>query len=298
MKHVLVTGGAGFIGSHLVDAYLERGWRVSIIDNLSTGERANVNPAAEFHEADLRDSSTAALVKRLRPDVVNHQAAQVDLRKSVADPGGDAEINVVASVRLLQAAVEAEAKRFIFASSGGAIYGEPEFVPQTEDHPLRPVSPYGCAKLAVEQYMQCFRTTHGLSTAALRYANVYGPRQSSRGEAGVVAIFARRLVAGEEVVINGSGEQTRDFVHVADVARANMIVSEEATAGVWNVGTGRETSINDLHRMMAGVMNVSRSPRHAVAKKGEQMKSVLDGRRFGPYRDLEDGLRDTIPFFR
>jgi UDP-glucose 4-epimerase len=161
MKHVLVTGGAGFIGSHLVDAYLERGWRVSVIDNLSTGDRRNLNSGAEFHEADLRDADVNTLVERIRPDLINHQAAQVDVRKSVADPAADAEINIVGSIRLLEVAAKIGVERFIFASSGGAIYGEPEFAPQTEAHPLRPMSPYGCAKLAVEYYMNAFHITHG-----------------------------------------------------------------------------------------------------------------------------------------
>ena len=295
MKHVLVTGGAGFIGSHLVDAYLERGWRVSVIDNLSTGDRANLNRRAEFFEADLRESATSDLVGRLRPDVISHQAAQVDLRKSVADPGGDAEINVVGSVRLLQAAVEAGTRQFVFASSGGAIYGEPQSVPQTEEHPARPMSPYGCAKLAVEHYMNAFRIVHGLKTTALRYANVYGPRQSSTGEAGVVAIFADRLLRGEDIVIHGSGTQTRDFVYVADVVRANLEVTDEgAEVAAANVGTGVETSINDLFVRMAAAAGVRRAALHDAAKPGEQLRSVLDGRRFAPYTTLQQGLAATL----
>lgn len=297
MKHVLVTGGAGFIGSHLVDAYLERGWRVSVIDDLSTGDRRNLNPRAEFHEADLRDPGVSELVARLRPDIINHQAAQVDVRKSVADPAGDAEINVVASIRLLQVAAKLGVERFIFASSGGAIYGEPEFAPQTEDHPLRPMSPYGCAKLAVEHYMNCFRVTHGLSTAALRYANVYGPRQSTRGEAGVVAIFADRLLRGEEVVINGDGEQTRDFVFVGDVVRANLIVSDDRAPGAFNVGTGVETSVNALYALVAGLLERPLAAKHGPAKPGEQRRSVLNGVRFGPYSPFRDGLRGTVDWF-
>ena len=274
--HVLVTGGAGFIGSHIVDACIDRGWRVSIIDDLSTGDQANVNAKAEFHEADLRDASTMRIVKTLRPDVIVHEAAQVDLRKSVADPAGDAEINVVASVRLLDIAVQTAVKKFLFASSGGAGYGEPLFTPQTEEHPLNPMSPYGCAKVSVEYYMNAFRQVHGLPTVALRYANVYGPRQSALGEAGVIAIFADRMKRGDPVTINGDGEQTRDFVHVRDVVAANMAAIErDDVAGAFNVGTGVETSVNEIYRLLASILGVKTPAHHGPAKAGEQRRSVL-----------------------
>ncbi len=273
--HVLVTGGAGFIGSHIVDACVDRGWKVSVIDDLSTGNRGNLNRAAAFHEADLRDPAAMRLVGSLRPDVITHQAAQVDLRKSVDDPAADAEINIIASIRLLQAAVTANVKRFVFASSGGAAYGEPLTVPQTEEHPLRPVSPYGCAKVAVEYYMNAFREVQGLRTVALRYANVYGPRQNALGEAGVIAIFADRMARGEAVTINGDGEQTRDFVNVADVVAANLAAIERDITGAFNVGTGIETSINEVYRLLARTMGIGAPPRHGPAKLGEQRRSVL-----------------------
>ena len=293
-KHVLVTGGAGFIGSHLVDAYLERGWRVSVLDNLSTGDRANLNPRAELHVGDIRDSNA---ILSLRPDVVSHHAAQMDVRFSVADPAFDAEVNVIGSLRMLQQSVEAGVKRFIFASSGGAIYGEPEFAPQAEDHPLRPMSPYGCAKLSVEYYMNYYRQVHGLSTVALRYANVYGPRQGSKGEAGVVAIFATRLLRGEEVTINGTGEQTRDFTYVADVVAANMRVTESDANGAFNVGTGVETSVNELYRQMCAIAGVSKPARYGPAKAGEQMRSVLAAE-LPAVTDFATGLRSTVEWFR
>jgi UDP-glucose 4-epimerase len=274
--HILVTGGAGFIGSHIADACLARGWRVSIIDDLSTGDRRNVNAKAEFHHADLRDAATMEIVARLRPDVISHQAAQVDLRKSVSDPAGDAEINVISSIRLLEAAVKAGVKRFVFASSGGAAYGEPLFTPQTEEHPLNPVSPYGCAKVAVEYYMNAFRFVHGLATVALRYANVYGPRQSALGEAGVIAIFADRMKRNQEVTINGDGEQTRDYVNVSDVVAANMAAIErQDVIGAFNVGTGVETSVNEIHRLVASALGVKTPARYGPPKAGEQRRSVL-----------------------
>lgn len=287
-KHVLVTGGAGFIGSHLVDAYLQRGWRVSVIDDLSTGDRRNLNPRATFYETDIRE----ALLDDIRPDVINHHAAQMDVRRSVADPVFDAEVNVVGSLRLLQKAVQIGVKRFIFASTGGAIYGEPLFAPQTEEHPTNPLSPYGCAKLAVEHYLNYFRAVHGLSTVTLRYGNVFGPRQNSKGEAGVVAIFISRLLAGETATINGDGAQTRDYVYVRDVVAANMAVTESSDAGPFNVGTGVETSVNQL----AERIGVRAS--HGPAKAGEQRRSVLDGARLGiAYTPLEEGLEETLAWF-
>jgi UDP-glucose 4-epimerase len=303
LKHVLVTGGAGFIGSHLVDAYIERGWRVTVIDNLSTGDRVNLNPKAEFIEADLRDPATAELVTRLRPDVVNHQAAQVDVRISVNDPGGDAETNILSSVRLLQKAWEAGVKRFIFSSSGGAAYGEPQFTPQTEEHPMHPMSPYGCAKTSVEHYMNYFREVRGLSTIALRYANVYGPRQSVKGEAGVIAIFAYRLLRGEPVTINGTGEQTRDFVFVGDVAAANMAATDRSDLPhALNVGTGVETSVNQLYEAISKSLGKTTQPGRGPAKVGEQQRSVLDGSRMRAavgreWTTLEAGLKQTLAAF-
>jgi UDP-glucose 4-epimerase len=284
-KHVLVTGGAGFIGSHVVDAYIDRGWRVSVVDDLSTGNRANLNPKAEFYMMDIG----AAPIDTIRPDVINHHAAQMDVRRSVADPISDARSNILGSLRLLQKSIEVGVKRFIFASTGGAIYGEPVFAPQTEQHPTNPLSPYGCAKLSVEHYMHYFRAVHGLSTVALRYANVYGPRQNSKGEAGVVAIFAEKKIRAQRATINGDGEQTRDYVYVADVVAANMELTESADAGPFNVGTGIETSVNQLAKLIGVEAD------HGPPKTGEQRRSVLASR-FG-LTPLEDGLRETLAWF-
>lgn len=302
MKTAVVTGGAGFIGSHVVDALIGRGWRVVVIDDLSTGDRKNVNPKAELRVMDVRDAAPA--IAEIRPDLVSHQAAQVDVRKSVTDPAEDAEINVVGSIRLLQACADAGVKRFVFASSGGAGYGEPLFAPQTEEHPLRPVSPYGCAKVAVEHYMSYFREVLGISTIALRYANVYGPRQSAKGEAGVIAIFADRMLRGEPVTINGSGGQTRDFIYVDDIVAANLAVGERFDlTGAFNVGTGVETSINALYNTMARIIGTTARPRHGAAKAGEQMRSVLEASRLrraaalSQPKTMEEGLPLTIASF-
>jgi len=304
MPHVVVTGGAGFIGSHLADAYLERGWRVTIVDDFSTGVRENVNGRAELIEGDLRDAKTIDAIAALKPDVISHHAAQIDVRQSVTDPGADAETNIIASVRLLQAAADAGVKRFLFASTGGAIYGEPVAVPQNESHPLTPLSPYGCAKLAVEHYLRYFQVVQRLPSVALRYGNVYGPRQSAHGEAGVIAIFAERLLAGRDVTIHGSGAQTRDFVYIADVVRANLAATDAAWNGAYNVGTGVETSVNALYDELAALTATKRPAHHGAAKAGEQMRSVLDGSALRALANLpepialRDGLRQTVAWFR
>jgi len=303
-KHVVVTGGAGFIGSNIVDAYLARGWYVTIIDNLSTGKRRNVDPRAALHEIDIRDRAAADLIRELKPDVINHHAAQMDVRKSVEDPAADADVNVIGTLRLLEAAVDAAVKRVIFASTGGAIYGEPVEVPQTESHPLNPLSPYGCAKLAVERYLNYYRVVRGLSSVALRYANVYGPRQNAHGEAGAVAIFAAKLLDKQPATINGSGEQTRDFVYVDDVVAANLAASDAEWQGVYNVGTGVETTINEMYDSLASIAGVDTPAVHAAAKEGEQLRSVLDGSRLCALaklpqrRSLSDGLKQTFDWFR
>jgi UDP-glucose 4-epimerase len=303
-KHVVVTGGAGFIGSNIVDAYLARGWYVTIIDNLSTGKRRNVDPRAALHEIDIRDRAAADLIRELKPDVINHHAAQMDVRKSVDDPAADADVNVIGTLRLLEAAVDAAVKRVIFASTGGAIYGEPVEVPQTESHPMNPLSPYGCAKLAVERYLNYYRVVRGLSSVALRYANVYGPRQNAHGEAGVVAIFAAKLIDRQQATINGTGEQTRDFVYVDDVVAANLAASDAEWQGEYNVGTGVETTINELYDSLASIAGVGAPALHAPAKEGEQLRSVLDGSRLRALANLperkalSEGLKETFEWFR
>jgi UDP-glucose 4-epimerase len=301
---IVVTGGAGFIGSHVVDLYVARGHEVLVIDNLASGKRENLNPRARFLELDIRDPETAALIRRERPDVVNHHAAQMDVRKSVADPVFDAETNVLGTLALLQAARDAGTKKFLFVSSGGAVYGEQQTFPAPESHPTWPVSPYGVSKRAGELYAHFFMVEYGLPFVALRYGNVYGPRQDPHGEAGVVAIFSGRMLRGEPVTVNGDGLQTRDYVFVGDVARMSALALETEATGPVNVGTGVETDVNTLAALLLEVTQ-SRSPvRHGPAKAGEQRRSVLDVRRAGevfgwrPEMSLRDGFARTVEFFR
>lgn len=303
--NILVTGGAGFIASHVAEAYRAEGHAVTIVDNLSTGRRDNVPPGAVFREGDIRD---AAFLERVfaegRFDLVNHHAAQMDVRRSVADPLEDASINILGALTLLQQSMRHGVRRWVFASSGGAIYGEQDTFPADERHPTRPISPYGVAKLATEQYLFYYHAVFGLDAVCLRYANVYGPRQNPEGEAGVVAIFADRFLHGGQPVINGDGTQTRDYVFVADVVRANMLVSQLTGFQVFNVGTGRESDVNQLFRVLRSASGSSAPERHGEAKKGEQKRSVLDNARLSkatgwrPAVTLEEGLERTVAYFR
>ena len=302
---ILVTGGAGFIASQIVDAYIALGHSVSVIDNLSTGRRENLNPKAVFHELDIRD---APEVRRLFNeggfDVMNHHAAQMDVRRSVADPVFDASVNLLGALTLLESAVASGVRRVIFASSGGAIYGEQDFFPADESHPTRPISPYGVAKLATEQYLHYYRVVHGLGSVCLRYANVYGPRQNPEGEAGVVAIFASKMLKKEQPVINGDGKQTRDYVNVADVVRANVLALGYSGQAVFNVGTGVETDVNRLFKAIKSATGAPCTERHGEAKQGEQLRSVLDFARirkelgWTPTISLDEGISATVEFFR
>lgn len=301
---ILVTGGAGFIASHVVDGYVEGGHDVTVIDDLSSGLKENVNPKAELIVADLRDPEVAASLKGRGFDIVNHHAAQIDVRVSVADPAADAELNIVAALRLFQTMIDDGVKKIIFASSGGAAYGEPVYAPQDEQHPVAPLSPYGCAKLAIDQYLYFFRNTYGIKGVSLRYGNVYGPRQRKDGEAGVIAIFGGALLDGQSVRINGTGEQTRDYVFVEDVMRANMAAAEPDVDGIFNVGTGVETSVNQLYKTLSNVLGIDREPAYGPAKPGEQMRSVLDGsklRKLGKLPepvDMHEGLRRTAEWLK
>ena len=300
---VLVTGGAGFIGSRLVDRLIAEGHAAVVVDDLSSGCAAHVHPQAVFYQTDVRDGQALdKVLAREKPQVVSHHAAQVSVRESVANPAHDASVNVIGLLHLLEACRRHGVERLVFASSGGAIYGEQETFPADETHPLRPVSPYGVAKLAGEHYLRCFHTTHGLSYAALRYANVYGPRQSAAGEAGVIARFADRLLHGVPVRINGDGGQTRDFVYVDDVVEANLRAMQSDAQGAFNVGTGVETSINGVFERLRKITGSLAPPEYAPAKAGEQRRSVLDVGRMArqlawrPRTALADGLAQTVAY--
>jgi UDP-glucose 4-epimerase len=302
--HVLITGGAGFIGVHSARTLLSRGHRVTIADDLSHGSRAAVPEGVPLHVVDVRSPAFAALVAQLAPDAMLHLAAQMDVRRSMADPLFDASVNVLGTVNALAAAQAAGVKRFVFASSGGAVYGEQEHFPAREDHPRRPVSAYGASKLCGEEYVELYRRALELSALSLRYANVYGPGQDPHGEAGVVAIFCEKLLAGAEATINGDGLQTRDYVHVADVALANALAVESQAAGALNVGTARETTVLELARLLAQFTGATPRFLHGSAKGGEQRRSAIDpgaasaALAWRPTLSLEGGLSDTAAWFR
>jgi UDP-glucose 4-epimerase len=301
---IMVTGGAGFIGSHVCDLLLSRGHDVLVIDDLSSGSRENLDPRAKLFQLDIRSTQAASLVEKERPQALIHLAAQMDVRRSVADPRFDADVNVGGFLNMLEASVKAGVRRAIFSSTGGAIYGEQEKFPATESHPTRPCSPYGVSKAAGELYLGFYRQQYGLSYAALRYANVYGPRQNPHGEAGVVAIFCDRMLKGEPCTIFGDGEQTRDFVYVSDVARANLLALEGDYVGAANIGTGRETDVNALYRQLASAARIERPAVHAPAKPGEQRRSVISPALaesvlgWKPEMALADGLGRTVRFFQ
>ncbi len=303
-KTILVTGGAGFIGSHVSDALLAVGHRVLIIDDLSSGRRENVPAGAELCVADIGDAVAAQLIRDSGVDVLIHHAAQMDVRRSTEDPVFDARTNVLGTLNLVQAAAQAGVAQVIFASTGGAIYGEQDYSPADEDHPTRPVSPYGVSKLAGERYLFYFHVQYGLDVTCLRYANVYGERQNPHGEAGVVAIFLKRLLAGESCIINGDGLQTRDYIQVADVARANLAAIGARGFNTFNVGTGIETNVVDLYRDLTAALGVEQPAEHAPAKPGEQLRSCVDATalretfELPPPMTLPEGLRRTADWFR
>jgi UDP-glucose 4-epimerase len=303
---ILVTGGAGFIGSSIVDGCLAAGHDVAVVDDLSSGASANVSRRARLHRIDVRSPDLDGVFASERPEIVSHHAAQVSVRRSAEEPILDAEVNVLGSLNVLEAARRHGVRRVIFASTGGAIYGEVDGAAD-ETHPCRPRSPYAIAKLAVEQYLEGYRRTVGLETVVLRYANVYGPRQDPHGEAGVIAIFIERILAGLTPAIHGDGEQVRDFVYVADVVRANMaahaIPLPPGEPVVMNVGTGRGITINALWRALAGIARPSVAPYHEPPRAGDLLRSVLDSSRaraalgWTPEVPLEEGLRRTWAWF-
>jgi UDP-glucose 4-epimerase len=301
---ILVTGGAGFIASHVADAFVKEGHKVFIIDNLSTGFEKNVNPKAAFIKADICDKSLAELFEREKFDAVNHHAAQMDVRRSVADPAFDANTNIIGTINLLQNAVKYGVKKFMFASTGGAVYGEQDYFPADEKHSTNPLSPYGISKLAVEKYLFFYNKQYGLNYTILRYANIYGPRQNPFGEAGVIAIFTSKLLKGEQPVINGTGKQTRDYVFVGDVVKANLLGLKDEASDIYNVGTVKETNVNEIFNHLNNIIGKGQKEVHGPAAAGEQMRSVITSEKlfkkfnWKPSTKLEDGLKETVDFFK
>lgn len=301
---ILVTGGAGFIGSHVADAFIEQGHDVVIVDNLSMGNMDNVNPRARFVKLNIQDAEIFDLFEQEKFDVVDHHAAQMDVRLSVADPIFDATNNILGTINLLQASVKHGVKKFIFISSGGAIYGEHDYFPADEEHPTRPMSPYGITKLTGEKYLYFYNHVHNLNFVILRYANIYGPRQNPKGEAGVIAIFASRLLKSAQPIINGDGLQTRDYVYVGDVVSANVKALEYKKNDYFNIGTGIETNVNELFHHLNHLTNANAKEAHGQAQPGEQLRSVLNNQKakdllgWVPQVLLKDGLARTVNFFK
>jgi UDP-glucose 4-epimerase len=301
---ILVTGGAGFIASHIVDAYVNAGHTVTVVDDLSSGSKQNVNPQAAFIQLDIRDKKLDEVFASGTFEIVNHHAAQMDVRRSVADPQFDASINVLGGLNVFECARRHGARKIIFSSTGGAIYGEQDYFPADELHPLRPLSPYGITKLCTEKYLFYYKEVHGIDHVILRYANVYGPRQNPHGEAGVVAIFASKMIRGEQAVINGDGKQTRDYTFVGDVVKANVAAVSFNGSNIFNVGTGIEHDVNYLFENLRTHLNPSCLEKHGPAKLGEQMRSVISSSKiqkelgWSPSVPLSDGLKLTAEYFK
>lgn len=301
---ILVTGGAGFIASQIADAFIEQGHKVFIIDNLSTGFEININPKAVFIKADIGDKSLSSLFEKEKFDVVNHHAAQMDVRRSVVDPAFDATTNILGTLNLLQNCIKTGVKKFMFASTGGAVYGEQSYFPADENHSTSPLSPYGISKLAVEKYLHFYHVQYNLNYTILRYANIYGPRQNASGEAGVIAIFSTKLLKGEQPVINGSGLQTRDYVFVGDVVKANLTTLKDEASDIYNVGTGIETDVNVLFNNLNSIIGNGQIEKHGPPAMGEQMRSVITSDKifskfnWRPSTKLETGLLHTVNFFK
>ncbi len=301
---ILVTGGAGFIGSHIVDSLIEKGHDVVVLDDLSSGSVKNLPRKIRFIKLDVRSNNVCTLFLEEQFDAVFHLAAQMDVRKSVDDPKFDASVNIIGGLNILECCVRHNVKKVIFASTGGAIYGEQDYFPADEKHPLRPLSPYGVAKLSYEQYLFYYKEVYGIDYVSLRFANIYGPRQNPHGEAGVVAIFTTKFLNGDQPVINGDGKQTRDYVYVGDIVDANLLALEYPETGIFNLGTGVEADVNTLYRTLRDLTGVECEEIHGPAKKGEQQRSVLDYSHakkvlgWAPKVDLEQGLKKTVEYFK
>jgi UDP-glucose 4-epimerase len=302
---IMVTGGAGFIGSHVVDALIANGHEVVVVDNLSTGRLSNLNPAATFYQVDIRSPELEEVFEKERPQIVDHHAAQMDVRRSVEDPLFDADVNVLGSIKLIEYARKYDVERFIYISTGGAVYGEPEYLPCDEAHPINPICPYGASKHTVEHYLFMYQELYDLDYVILRYPNVYGPRQDPHGEAGVVAIFSGQMLDNAPVVINGDGKQERDFVYVEDCARANLLaLTTKSSNTIFNLGMGKGITINEVYEKLKKITDYKLEAKHGPAKAGETRRIFLEASKAGQYldwkpeTDLEDGLRKTVDYFR
>ena len=301
---ILVTGGAGFIGSHIVDAYVDAGHEVVIIDDLSTGHARHVNPRARFLKMDVRDPELQDLFAAEGFNIVNHQAARGDVRASMEDPEGYADVNIRGGIHLLECSRRSGVSKFIYASTGGCVYGEPQYLPADEQHPIAPRDPYGASKASFELYLPLYSLNYGLRYTILRYPNVYGPRQDPFGEAGVVSIFIGQMLRGLQAVINGDGEQIRDFVYVADVVEANLLALEKGDDQIYNLGWGRGISINEIFRRLQTLTGYRLAEVHGPPKLGEVRRSVLNATKaqqelgWRPTVEIEEGLRRTVEYFR
>jgi len=303
--NILVTGGAGFIGSHLVDSLIEKGHQVEIIDNLATGQKENLNPAAKFHQLSIEDQKVADIFEQGEFDCVFHLAAQINVRSSIEDPINDAQANILGALNILENCKKYQVPKFIFSSTGGALYGDAEILPTPETYPAKPISPYGIAKLTIENYLHYYSLVHNLKTTILRYSNVYGPRQNSLAEAGVVSIFINKILQNEQPVINGDGKQTRDYVYVSDVVAANIAALENENIGTYNIATAKETDVNQIFNLIKDNFSDREiKEEHSAGIAGEQRTSCLDiglaQKELGwaPGGALEDGIEKTVEWFR
>jgi UDP-glucose 4-epimerase len=301
---IMVTGGAGFIGSHVTDLLIEVGHQVVVVDNLSTGRRSNLNPHAVFYEVDIRSSEMEHVFAQEKPEVICHHAAQMDVRRSMDDPLFDADVNIIGSIKLAQLAIRYGTRKFIHISSGGAAYGEPEYLPCDEAHPIKPLCHYGASKYTFELYLHVFNANYNIDYSVIRYPNVYGPRQDPHGEAGVVAIFTGRMLRGDEVTINGTGEQVRDYVFVTDCARSNVMLLEQGSRHVYNLGSGIGTTVNEIFQQLKYITGYPKPAMYGPAKAGETFKIYLNASRadrelgWRPSIPLEEGLQRTVDYFK
>jgi UDP-glucose 4-epimerase len=303
-RKVLVTGGCGFIGSHVVDQFIAGGYQVVVVDNLSSGRRGNLNKAARLYELDIRSPDLEEVFQAENPQIVSHHAGQVDVRRSLVDPILDAEVNILGSLRVIEMAKKYRVKRLIYSSTGGAVYGEPEYLPCDEDHPIQPICQYGASKHAVEHYLHMYELLYGLDYTVLRYPNVYGPRQDPNGEAGVIAIFTGKMLQGQQVKINGDGEQGRDFVFVGDCARANLLAVVAGQNGIFNLASGTATTINQVAAHLKRITGYAGKPVHGPPIEGETRMIYLDAQKAGRLLGweqqvpMEQGLAQTVDYFR